>query len=51
MRRPCFLEAGVHRAFGPALGVEHLVDQRMQPLAVGVIEADREPSEILHTPL
>ena len=45
-RLPGRLEAGVHLGLGPAVGVEHLVDQRVQAPAVAVIEADREAREV-----
>ncbi len=37
---PQALEALGHRRLGPALGIEHLVDQRVKPGTVTLIEAD-----------
>ncbi len=42
-RLPGRLEARGHVGLGPAVGVEHLVDQRVQASAIAVVEADREP--------
>ena len=35
-----------HVALGPAVGVEHLVDQRVQARAIAMVEPDREPREV-----
>src|ERR671930_167301 len=40
--RPSRLEAARHIALGPLLGGDDLVPQRMQPLAVALVESDPE---------
>ena len=44
------LEALGERALRPALGVDHLVPEVMQPRAVAHVEADREPAEVSERP-
>src|SRR6185437_151203 len=39
-------EASVEVGLGPAVGVQDLVDQRMQTRAVALVEADGEPREV-----
>ncbi len=41
-RLPRLLEAGRHVGLGPAVRVEYLVDQRVKPRAVAMVEPDRE---------
>ena len=41
-RLPRLLEASGHVGLGPAVGVEHLIDQRVQSRAVAMVEPDRE---------
>ena len=43
---PGGLEAGVELGLGPAVGVQDLVDQRVQAGTVAVVEADGETREV-----
>ena len=42
-RLPGRLEPAGQLGLGPAPRVEHLVDQRVQPRTIALVEADREP--------
>ena len=43
---PGGLEARHHGRLGPPVGVDDLIDQRVEPSAIAGIEADREPGEV-----